>query len=182
MLSKLYQPLSTHLTIRRGDRHWAPLNPNQPHQSWPVSVTLTFSWMSTKIKQKQTNLFVEPACLRQVLCLQDSLWMPLSQNTVDIDPTWWRWGPGSAQEPSAVPRDGGWGGHSADTVPLCQDTHPAPTCSSLGLKTIPFLQHQRDWSCERENYRGAMQPSGQDPPKKQLQSENFRLSCLKHCA
>lgn len=37
MPSKFFQPFSNHLTIRllhrRRDRHWAPLDPNQPHQS-----------------------------------------------------------------------------------------------------------------------------------------------------
>lgn len=95
---------------------------------------------------------------------------------------------GAPQEPPAVHRDGGWGGgwerYHADVLLLCacgQDTCLAPTCSSLGLKTTPFLQHQRDWSCEMERYRGAMQPPGQDPSYQQLQNEKYRLSCLKHC-
>lgn len=92
------------------------------------------------------------------------------------------------QEPPAAHRDGGWAGgwdrHQDDVLPLCargQDTCLAPTCSCLGLKTTPFLQHRRGWSCEMERYRGAMQPSGQDPPNLQLQNEKYRLSCLKHC-
>lgn len=182
MPSKLHQPLPTHLKIRslhrRENRHWAPLNPSQPHQSWPASVTLMFFWMSIKKPNKNEQIFLLHlhGTGKSFVSAGLSLWMHLPKHRGH----WSQEVLAVPQEPPALPRDGGWDGFSADMVPLCahgQDTCLAPTCSSLGLKTTLFLQHRRDWSCGMERCRGAMQLSGQDPPNQQLQNEKNRLSC-----
>lgn len=70
--------------------------------------------------QTRTSKSFPWTCLpQQALCpCRTLLWMHLPEHA-DIDPTWRGWGPGSAQEPPAVPREGGWDGHRADVVPLC---------------------------------------------------------------
>lgn len=136
MPSKFFQPFSTHLTIRllhrRRDRHWAPLDPNQPHQ-FCICYLNGFLNAYKKINQKRANLFAEPA---------------------------------APQEPPAEPRDG----FRAEMCTLCahgQDTCLAPTCSSPGLETTPFLQHQGTEAVKRK-VRGAVQPSGHHPPQQQF--------------
>lgn len=165
MPSKLYQPLSTHLTIwslHRGvEKHWG--DRHSATESQPATPILTcicyLNVFLNRLLENQTKMSKSFCwtCSPQAspLSLQDSsLWMHLPKHHGH-----WSHGEDEVlavpQEPPALPRDGGW---DEDMLPLCargQDTCLAPTCSSFGSKTTPFLQHQRDWSCEMERCRGS---------------------------